>query len=279
MIFSFRDGWVTKALCSMLRSSVVLLALTGPVCAWPQSADLISKMAANEVGARQQRAHFAYVSEERSTRTGNRLWEEKVVETTDGPLRRLIAIDGRALTAEETEAERRRIDSLVAHPDDFRSMNRAHKDDEDQATRLLQMLPKAFVLSADGEVNGCSRIRFRPNPDFQPSTYQERVAHEMEGSVSVKQPEDRLCGLEATIMHPVEFGFGVLGRIDQGGHFSLERKEFDSANWKTDRISVHVSGRILLLKSLAQSQEIVRTEIRMVPENLSLVQAAQMVRE
>ncbi|HXC95115.1 MAG TPA: hypothetical protein VNU92_05410 [Edaphobacter sp.] len=279
MILFLLDEWLKKARCFVSWRSVVLLALTVPATAWSQSADLISRMAANEVAARQQRAHFAYMSEERSTRTGDRLWKEKVVETADGPLRRLIAIDGRALTAGETEAERRRIDSLVAHPDDFRSMNRAHKDDEDQATRLLQMLPKAFVLSEDGEMNGCNRIRFRPDPAFQPSTYQERVAHEMEGSISVKQPEDRLCSLEATIMHPVEFGFGVLGRIDQGGHFSLERKEFDPANWKTDRISVHVNGRILLLKSLAQSQEIVRTEIRVAPQNLSLVQAAQMIRE
>jgi hypothetical protein len=276
---TFRRGgqskrWVRRMLWQGVVGLTVLTAV-----AWPQGLDVISKMAANEVAARQHRAHFAYVSEERSTRTGNRLWKEKVVETTDGPLRRLMAIDGRPLTAEETAAEQVRIDNLVAHPEDFRRLNRAHKDDEEQATKLLEMLPKAFVVSPDGELNGCSRFSFRPNPEFQPSSYQDRVAHEMEGSVSVKEPEDRLCTLEARITHPVDFGFGVLGHIDQGGHFSLERKAFDSGNWKTDRISVHVSGRILLLKNLAQNQETVRTEIRVVPQNLSLAEAARMASE
>jgi hypothetical protein len=243
-----------------------------------QEISLIEKMAANEVAARQQRSNFSYVSEERSDRTSGHLWKETVVETTDGPLRRLLAIDNRPLTAAETEAEQSRIDNLMSHPDEFRRLNQTHKDDEARATQLLQLLSSAFVLMPDGEVDGCLRFSFQPKPDFHPSTYQERVVHEMSGTVSLKQPEDRLCTLDATILHPVEFGFGVLGHIDQGGHFSLARKQIDSENWKSDRISVHVSGRILLLKSLAQNQDVMRTEIRIVPQNLTLNQAAQISR-
>jgi hypothetical protein len=236
-------------------------------------------MAANEVTAREQRSHFFYVSEERSDRTGGHLWKENVVEVNDAPLRRLIAIDNRPLTAAEAEAEQRRIDYLVAHPDDFRRQNQAHKDDETRATQLMQMLSTAYILAPDGEVNGCTRFTFQPKPEFRPSSYQERVAHELAGTVSVKQPEDRLCTLEARILHPVEFGFGVLGRIDEGGHFSLFRKQIDDKNWKTDRFSVHINGRILMLKSLAQNQDAVRTAIRLVPQNLTLAQAAQLIRQ
>jgi hypothetical protein len=232
-------------------------------------------MAANEVTARQQNQNFFYVSEERSDRTGGHLWKENVVETTDGPLRRLIAIDNRPLTAAEAEAEQRRIDNLVSHPAEFRRLNQAHKDDETRATQLLQLLSNKFALTPDGEVNGCLRFTFQPKPEFHPSSYQERVAHEMAGTVSMKQPENRLCTLDATILHPVEFGFGVFGHIDQGGHFSLARKQIDAKNWKSDHISVHVSGRILMLKSLAQNQDAVRTAIRLVPQNLTLAQAAQ----
>ena len=255
------------------------LALLLAASAGAQETSAVGKMAANEDTARQHRPNFFYVSEERSDRTGGHLWKEIVVETTDGPLRRLIAIDNRPLTAGEADAEQHRIDNLVSHPGDFRRQNQAHKDDEARATQLLQLLSTAFVLTPNGEVNGCLRFTFQPKPDFHPSSYQERVAHEMAGTVSLKRPEDRLCTLEATILHPVEFGYGVLGHIDQGGHFSLERKQIDATNWKSDRIIVHVSGRILLLKSLAQSQDVVRTEIRMVPQNLTLTQAAQMSRQ
>jgi hypothetical protein len=236
-------------------------------------------MAANEVAARQQRSHFFYVSEERSDRTGGHLWKENVVEVNDGPLRRLIAVDNKPLTPAEADAEQRRIDYLVAHPDDFRRQNQAHKDDETRATQLMQMLSTAYILAPDGEVNGCTRFTFQPRPEFRPSSYQERVAHELAGTVSVKQPEDRLCTLEARIVHPVEFGFGVLGRIDEGGHFSLARRQIDAKNWKTDRFSVHIKGRILMLKSLAQNQDAIRTAIRVVPQTLTLAQAAQLTRQ
>ena len=259
------------------QAAVALVLLTAT--AWPQETSLIEKVAANEVAARKWRPHYFYVSEERSARTGGHLWKENVVETTDGPLRRLIAIDNRPLTAGEAAAEQRRIDNLVAHPDDFRRLNQAHKDDEDRAAQLLQMLSSDFVLTPNGEANGCLRFTFQPKPDFRPASYQERVAHEMAGTVSLKRPEDRLCTLDATIVHPVEFGYGMLGHIDQGGHFSLARKQVDAKNWKSDHITVHINGRILMLKSLAQDQEAIRTEIRVVPQNLTLTQAAQITRQ
>jgi hypothetical protein len=264
----------TKIYIQLQRVTLTLLLFAIP--SWPQDSGLVAKMAANEVTARQHQAHFAYTSEERSTRTGSHLWKENVVEIADGPLRRLIAIDGQPLTAGQAQAEQQRIDNLVAHPGDLRKLNQAHKDDEARATQLLQLLSTAFVLAPNGEVDGCTSFTFQPNPSFQPASYQERVAREMAGTVSLKQPEFRLCTLNAKIMRPVEFGFGMLGHIDQGGHFSLERKQLDAQNWKSDRIAVHVTGKILLLKSLAQDQEAVRTDIRVVPESLTLQQAAQM---
>jgi hypothetical protein len=236
-------------------------------------------MAANEVAARQQRSHFFFVAQERSVRTDGHLWKENVVETDDGPLRRLIAIDNKPLTPSQAAAEQRRIDYLVAHPDAFRRQNQAHKDDETRATELMQMLSTAYIMTPNGEVNGCTRFTFQPRPEFRPSSYQERVAHEMAGTVAVKQPDNRLCALEATILHPVEFGYGMLGRVDQGGHFSLTRKQIDPKNWKSDRISVHITGRILMLKTLAQDQDTVRSDIRLVPQNLTLAQAAQLTRQ
>ncbi len=270
-----KKHWHSKLAPTLFALTLLAVAAKPEDTSSLQNSSLIQKMAANEAAARQQRPNFYYIAEERSDRTSGHLWKESVVETPDGALRRLVAIDNQPLTADEAAAEQRRIDTLVAHPEDFRKLNQTSKDDEGRATQLLQLLSTAFILQADGEANGCSRFNFQPKPDFQPSSYQERVAHEMTGTISVKQPENRLCTLDATIAHPVEFGFGMLGHIDQGGHFSLERKEIDPQNWKSDRISVHITGRILMLKSLAQSKDVIRSEIRAVPQNLTLAQASQ----
>ena len=77
----------------------------------------------------------------------------------------------------------------------------------------------------------------------------------MAGTVSLEQTTNRLCTLQAAIVHPVQFGFGLLGRIEQGGHFDLERTPVDALHWKSDRISVHMQGRILLMKTLTREQD------------------------
>ena len=259
---------------TLLRVPVLLL-IGYPLVARTQDTGLVQKMAANEFAARAEKTRFSYIAEEKSDRTGGHLWRENVVETDDGALRRLIAVDGKPLTPEHARAEAERIDDLVRHPDAFRRANLAHLDDEAHAIHLLQLLPNAFLLSPDGEQDGCTRFSFRPNPSFQPSTYEERVVSAMGGTVSLKQPMDRLCNLNATILHPVEFGFGFLGKIDAGGHFSLDRGRIEDNVWKSNHISVHLQGKVLLMKTLTREQETVRTEIRVIP-HLSLAQAAQL---
>ena len=258
-----------------VRLSIVALTISGSL-AFSQQLSVITKMAANEEVARAQQMQFSYTSEELSVRTGGHLWKEKVVETGDGVLRRLIAIDGQDLMPDARSAEERRIEDLVAHPDAFRYLEKAHREDETHATRLLEMLPTAFVITPDGEQGGCVRFAFRPSPTFQASTYEERVLHVMEGTVSIKEPEDRLCVLQAQVSQPVEFGFGLLGKVNSGGRFSLTRAKVDANSWKTASISIHIDGRVLLLKTLSRDQESVRTNIHLVPQHLDLKQAAEM---
>jgi hypothetical protein len=263
------DGYVA------VRLFIVALTISGSL-AFSQQLSVITKMAANEEAARAQQMQYSYTSEERSVRTGGHLWREKVVETDDGVLRRLIAIDGQLLSPEAKKSEERRIEDLVANPDAFRALDEAHREDETHATRLLEMLPKAFLISSDGEQGGCVRFAFRPSPAFQPSTYEERILHVMEGTVSIKEPEDRLCDLEGHISQPVEFGFGFLGKVNSGGHFSLTRAKVNATAWKTASMSIHIDGRVLLLKTLSRDQESVRTNIHLIPQHLDLKQAAEL---
>lgn len=259
----------------------LLGAFSLPLASLPATAQGINpvvQMAAREKAARAQEHHFTYISEERSTRTNGHLWKEKVVETDDGVLRRLLAVDGHPLTPTQTQAEEKRIEGIVAHPEAFRKLNAGHYDDEVKATQLLEILPKAFIISPAGEENGCVRYSFLPNPSFEPSSYEERIIHVLEGTVSIKEPEDRLCKLAARITQPVEFGFGLLGKVNSGGHFELERAQVDPMDWKSVHISVHVDGRILLLKSITRDQETTRTDIHTVPQHLSLAEAAKLSR-
>ena len=69
-------------------------------------------------------------------------WDELVVETKEGRMHRLIAVDGKPLSSSEQAAEDRRITYLVNHPADFRREAQGRKDDEARMADLLQELPK-----------------------------------------------------------------------------------------------------------------------------------------
>ncbi len=264
--------------CGLFRAGALAISgiLAVPIVHAQTPAQIVTSMASAEVAARNQDNFYTYTADEVSPRTGGHRWTEKVAELSDGSLHRLIAIDGKPLTPGEAKAEADRINDIVRHPEDFRRTGAAHKDDEAHAGQLLQLLPRAFLITPAGEVNGCMQFAFRPDPAYQPSTYEERVAAAMAGTVSLKAATNRLCTLQATIIRPVEFGFGLLGKIQQGGHFLLDRTPVDAVHWKSSRISVHMQGRILLMKTLTREQEVKRTEIHLLPRPITLEQAAQL---
>jgi hypothetical protein len=265
---------------------VLVLLMTGglPAIAQPISAQqqaplqVVKAMLQNEGQARQNRTFFRYTSIERSARTGGHLWKENVAETPDGPLRRLIAEDGKPLSAEQAAAEDRRISALVADPSALRAANADRRADEARMLRLLNIMPQAFLFTEDGMQRDCARIAFRPNPAFTPSTYDERIVHGLAGVILVRTPAERLCGIEGHLVDRVTFGFGLLGHIEQGSHFSVVRVPVTATDWKSAKIDVHVDGRILLLKSISRDEDATHSDAEPLPPNTSLAQAAALTR-
>ncbi len=240
--------------------------------------DWVNQMVQAEFAASKVRQHFSYKRVERSTRTKGHLWVEAVVETSDGRMHRLLSIDGRALTPAEKKLEDERIRFLVGHPDDFRHENQTHKDDETRTAELLKVLPRAFLFEAAGYEGNCMRIHFQPNPAFQEQTYQDRVIHAVGGDLYIsKAPEYRLCKLDTHLQHPVEFGFGLLGKVSQSSSFFMSRSEVSPGQWKTSHLAVHVDGNILLLKSVSRQEDSVHSDFRQVPFDLSISKAAELV--
>lgn len=266
------------AICALL----LMMTIHSPLLAQPKSTpaqqrtplQIVKAMVENEAQARQNRRFFRYTSAERSARTGGHLWTENVAETPDGLLRRLVAEDGKPLSADRAAAENRRIAALVADPSALRAENADRRADEARMLRLLNIMPQAFLFTADGMQDDCMRITFRPNSAFTPSTYDERVVHGLAGIVLVRMPAERLCGIEGHLVDRVSFGFGLLGHIDQGSHFGVSRVPVTAMDWKSSKITVHVDGKILLLKSISRDQDATHSNAEPLPPNLSLAQAA-----
>ena len=247
-----------------------LLAQTSPV----------TRMAENERQARiAEREHFSFLLQERSPRTGGHLWLEHVVEVDDGKVSRLLSVDGVPLSAAAAEAEQRRLVDLANDPAAFKRLNASARGDEAHLVGLLTALPSQFVLTRVGSVNGCTQFSFRPDPAYQPSGIEQKVLHVMEGTVSVKEPEDRLCDLQSKMTAPVTFAFGLLGKVNQGGSFQLQRRQVSPETWKSVHMVVHMDGKILMMKTLTREQDAIRSEIKPVPQDMTLQQAVVFLRQ
>jgi hypothetical protein len=83
--------------------------------------------------------------------------------------------------------------------------------------------------------------------------------------------------LDAHIFAEVDFGFGLLGRIDKGGTFQIGREQVGRTRWKTVLVDVHISGRMVLFKTISKDQHVVRSDFRPVPSNLGVPGAVAML--
>ncbi len=103
-------------------------------------------------------------------RDGDHETTKQIVETEDGDVARLIAINGKPLNAEQERAELNRLDALAAHPE--LQIHRRHTEQRDAARmdQLMGMLPDSEVYTLVGSTpcgaGSCWRLRFVTNPEF-----------------------------------------------------------------------------------------------------------------
>jgi hypothetical protein len=261
-------------------AAVILVGLTACRCGWGQdSRDLLATLAQNEQEAGLHRGHYLYMSEERSDRTGGRLWTEKVVETAAGRVRFLTAEDGQPVSPQREASERGRLAQDVANPDAFAKREAAQANDEAHAKQMLGLLPKAYLFDPPIAEEGQLRIHFRPNPDFKPGSTEERVLHAMTGSVVIDKKMMRLREVDGRLDSDVGLGFGPLAVVKAGSNFMTLREHVEGPDWKTEAVHTDITGRAFMLKTLARKQEAKRWGYQKVKDGMSVAEGVALVEQ
>ena len=243
---------------------------------------IVAAMLANEDIAAQHRDHYAYLSKERSDRTGGHLWTEKLVETNAGKVRMLLQEDGQPLSAERIAQERGRLAGVVADPAAFQRKEQALKDDEAHARTMLTLLPKAFLFGEVREQGDELLIDFRPNPEYEPQSLEERVLHGMSGSMMIDAKAMRLHHIEGRMPTDLSIGFGLLATIHAGSSFATSRDPTSNSTtpeWKTTLIDSAIDGKAILFKAIARNEHAEHSEFVRVPNDLSVVQAVALAEQ
>ena len=260
--------------------AVVALALIVPAADASQAMEspqqLIKDVVYNELADHDHHGFFQYMDEKRS---GNETIVKAEVETRAGRVHRMLAEDGKPLTAKRKQEETNRLQALLRDPGQQQKLLRDYQGDEDRIARIMRLLPEGFLYEFDGVEGEDIRLKYKPNPAFKPPTYEARVFHGMAGTVWIDARQKRLCRLQGQLVSNVDFGYGLLGRLDKGGTFDMQRVEVATGNWKTRELDVHITGHVILLKSIGKEQDELRSDFHQVPSDLNLQQAEAALNE
>ncbi len=202
-----------------------------------------------------------------------------VVETDYGSVKRVIVRGGKPLSAAEAKAEDDRIERMIHDPALLAKQRKDGEQDDKDAADLLKMLPDAFIWSIESQDATAVTLHFEPNPNFHPPSLQARVLAAMDGTVVVDKRQHRIKTISGRLTQDVTFGYGLFGRMKQGGTFRVERRELVPGLWQITETHVHIDGKALLFKDIGEQQDEVQTSYTQVPHGTTLEQAAEMSRE
>ena len=271
--------------CILLLTTTSFAGQPAIVSPSQDPAALVRKVVQNEIKSAND-ARFLF----RGTRTTPKGSTTKLyIETKEATAGLTVAYNGKPLTPEQRRAEEARVERFVKHPEELRKKREQERESEERTLRIVRALPDAFGFDYAGEESGSEgigragdplvKLRFRPNPHYQPPTRVEEVLSGMQGYVLVDTVTNRIASIEGTLFKDVGFGWGILGHLDRGGRFVVHQQEVGDNVWEISSMSLSFTGRILLVKSLSIISTETFSDFKQVPSDLTFAQALELLKK
>jgi hypothetical protein len=248
--------------------------------------DLVRATVKNEVAAANdtQTKHMFRSYRKNSKGSQTRLY----VETDEAMAAMLIAVNDRPLTEEQKRAEADHMIWLMNTPDQLRKKRAREKEDEERSVRIVRALPEAFLYEYSGTENGVAglgaagsplvKLKFTPNPAYSPPSHVEQVLEGMKGYLLIDSKARRLAEIDGTLFREVTFGWGIIGHLNQGGHFIVQQGDVGDGTWSITEMKLDITGRILLFKGLSYVSDEILSDFQKMPDKLTFAQGVQMLK-
>ena len=228
---------------------------------------------------------------------------QKIVETAQGDVALLVAVNGVALSAQGRQAERARLDLLNEHPEYQEHRRKREEADTGRMNSLLRLLPDAFLYqyedteacnvttgptvavpglaqpaaASPAALSQCYRMSFKPNPTWDPPNIEAKILRGMAGEIWIEKSSERLHKLNAQLVEDVDFGWGILGRLYKGGKFIIVQRDVGGGHWEEVQETLQFNGKILMVKPLTIWSTETMTDFRPVSSDLTVAQALDLL--
>jgi len=203
--------------------------------------------------------------------------DRDVIDTKDGQIARTLLINGQRLTAEQRAADEARMKKLVEDAGERAKRDKRAKEDEDKGVQMFKAIPDAFIFKYQGSENGQVRLSFFPNPHYNAPSRELQVFRSLSGTMWIDRAELRLARLDGSLFEDVTFGWGLLGRLNKGGTFSVTQSRVAEDHWEIVSLDVKMSGHAVIFKSINVKQLQRLSGFRRVNDNLTISEAYQLL--
>lgn len=243
--------------------------------------ELVRRTVDNELKANSSGTRYMF-KDRRQTPEGSKT--KLMVETNQGTVAYLIAINDKPLTQQQRAQEDQRLQGLINNAEEQNKKKKNQQSDADRVERMFRELPNAFIYTYDGVVPGSNahqwvHLKFEPNPNYNPPSRETSVFKAMHGTMVIDPEENRLARIEANLFKEVSFGWGILGHLDKGGHFIVEQTNIGDKRWEPTYMNLQFSGKVLFFKTIDLRQIETTTDYVRVPDGLSLAQGVDILKK
>jgi hypothetical protein len=250
-----------------------------PIQTQAQAQALVERAVASEMRTAQDSSHpMRY----RLRKSSPRLTTVKeILETRDGAVARLLSMGDKPLSAADEEKEQARLDGLLSDPGRQRHRKQNEEADTGRALKVLRALPQAFLYQFAGTGWGpagkVEKFTFKPNPRFSPPDLETQVLTAMVGEIWIDASQMRVTRLEGHLQRDIDFGWGILGRLNKGGWIVIEQADVGGHQWRIVRFQMAMNGRVFFKNKTFDTLE-EQTQFEPLPAGLGYRQAIQMMR-
>ena len=237
---------------------------------------MVKNVAWNELQASEHPAHYFRFIERDIFPDGSSTTDQ--IATPHGNVDRLIEVNDAPPNQQRLQANQQLLAKL---PGDTQLQESRFKDQQSNRLRrdnVIKDIPNAFIYTFAGkDPKGRIMLKFRPAPDFQPSSRQSLILEGMAGELWVDPKTQRMVKIDGSLIKDVTIGWGFLARLNKGGTFLMEQAQGPDGTWHQKLLSVHFDGTVLIFKHIHIRVKQIRCCFAQVPDNLSIQGAVHLL--
>lgn len=241
------------------------ITLTKPRIAWlmlmSAAVDMHAQMDVQTIIQRSVAANQAdwkaapeYAYKELDREAGNTKTYE-ITMISGSPYQRLIAVNGKQLSAADSQKEREKLQQATAQRKSESAQDRSsriekyHKERERDHLMMTQMT-EAFDFKLTGQQKMRSRdvyvLQATPRKGYNPPNNEAKVLTGMKGQLWIDKSTFQWIKVTARVLQPVSIE-GFLAQVEPGTYFELEKMPVEGGVWLPKHFAMKAHAKVLFI--------------------------------